>query len=100
MITQYHIIKDGYVIGSGESHEDHLDKVVTYGGELVVGEAPADLPLPPEPVKTYAQLRRSEYPSSSDFADAMYWRDRGDDTKWAQYLAKCDEVKRKYPKSQ
>ena len=98
MIVRYHITKDGFVIGTGESHEDHLDQVLTYGGELIVGDAPTDLSPPPEPVKTYSQLRQSEYPSIVDLADALYWKERGDDTKWRTYLAQCDEVKAKHPK--
>jgi len=100
MIVKYHIVKDGYVIGRGESHEDHLDQVLTYGGELIIGDSPSDLSPPPEPVKTYSQLRQSEYPSLADLADALYWKERGDDTKWCTYLAKCDDVKAKYPKTE
>jgi hypothetical protein len=44
------------------------------------------------------ERRKREYPSLEDFADAIYWFHRGDDTKLTAYLAKCDEVKRRFPK--
>ena len=44
-------------------------------------------------------LRRSvEYPPLADFADAMYWSSKGDDSKLTSYYEKCDAVKTKYPK--
>jgi len=99
MIKKYHVVKDGYVIASGESHEDHIENVLTYGGELRMGEAPSGLSPPPNPEKTYSQKRREEYPPISDFIDAMYWKERGDDSKYVAYLNQCDEVKKKFPKT-
>ena len=46
----------------------------------------------------YRKLREKEYPSLGDFADAMYWASRGDNTKLDAYYEKCEEVKTKYPK--
>ena len=44
-------------------------------------------------------IRRSgEYPPLADFADAMYWSSKGDDSKLTSYYEKCDAVKTKYPK--
>jgi len=46
----------------------------------------------------YKNLRANEYPPLSEFADAMYWSQKGDDTKLDEYVAKCEAVKQKYPK--
>lgn len=51
-----------------------------------------------EPPVTYVQQRQLEYPPMQDFADALYWQSKGDDSKMVAYIAACDEVKRKYPK--
>ena len=42
--------------------------------------------------------RRGEYPPLEDFADAMYWNSKGDDSKLIEYYAACEAVKTKYPK--
>ena len=42
--------------------------------------------------------RKGEYPPLEDFADAMYWNSKGDDTKLTAYYAACEAVKTKYPK--
>lgn len=47
----------------------------------------------------YKQQRAAEYPSLLDFADAMYWASKGDNTKLDNYYAACEAVKQKYPKS-
>ena len=36
---------------------------------------------------------------ATDFADAYYWAQNGDDTKMTAYIEKCAEIKQKYPKS-
>lgn len=46
----------------------------------------------------YKADRVKEYPSLSEFADAMYWASRGDNTKLQAYYAACEAVKQKYPK--
>lgn len=48
----------------------------------------------------YKRQRAIEYPPLVDFADAMYWSSRGDNTKLNAYYAKCEEVKAKYPKAE
>jgi hypothetical protein len=48
----------------------------------------------------YVLQRVREYPPLSDFADAYYWVQKGDETKMNEYIAKCEEVKNKYPKPQ
>jgi hypothetical protein len=42
--------------------------------------------------------RAAAYPSIVDFADAYYWAQKGDNTLMDAYVAKCDDVKTKYPK--
>lgn len=44
--------------------------------------------------------RVREYPPLSEFADALYWAERGDRSKLDDWLARCDAVKAKYPKPQ
>jgi len=46
----------------------------------------------------YRRLRADEYPTAAELADAMYWKEHGDDTKWLEYVQRCDLVKAKYPK--
>ena len=45
---------------------------------------------------TYAQKRRAEYPPVTDYLDAMV---KGDQAAMAAYIAACQAVKAKYPKS-
>jgi hypothetical protein len=47
----------------------------------------------------YIENRQREYPSLTDLADALYHQSKGDETKLTAYLAKCEAVKTKYPKS-
>ena len=47
----------------------------------------------------YQVERRHNYPPLSEFADAMYWASKGDQTKLAAYYATCEAVKIAYPKS-
>jgi len=41
--------------------------------------------------------RREAYLPISDFVDAMYWKEKGDDSKFLAYIKKCEEVKAQYP---
>ena len=45
---------------------------------------------------TYTQKRRSEYPPVTDYLDAVV---KGDQAAIAAYIAACQAVKAKYPKS-
>jgi hypothetical protein len=49
--------------------------------------------------KAYIAKRQKEYPPFADLADALYHQSKGDETKLTAYLAKCEAVKTKYPKS-
>ena len=44
------------------------------------------------------QWRASESPPLGDFADALYWKEKGDDSKWVAWVAAVAAVKEKYPK--
>lgn len=46
----------------------------------------------------YKYDREVEYPPLKEFADAMYWSSKGDNTKLNEYYSKCEAVKNKYPK--
>lgn len=46
----------------------------------------------------YKDARFFQYPSLGDFADAMYWNSKGDDTKLKAYYAACEKVKTDNPK--
>lgn len=41
--------------------------------------------------------RQSEYPPISELGDALYWKEQGNDSKYIEYINKCDIVKKKYP---
>jgi hypothetical protein len=46
----------------------------------------------------YQRLRRTEYPSWRELADAMYWQSKGDTSKMEAYIEKVNAVKEHYPK--
>jgi len=46
----------------------------------------------------YKTDRQTKYPSLADFADAMYWNSKGDDTNLKAYYAACEKVKSDNPK--
>ena len=46
----------------------------------------------------YQFVRQPLYPSLGDFADAMYWNNKGDSTKLEAYYAACEKVKTDNPK--
>jgi len=48
--------------------------------------------------KQYQRDRQPEYPDLADLADALYWSNRGDNTKLDEYYQACAAVKAKYPK--
>jgi hypothetical protein len=41
--------------------------------------------------------RRNEYPPITELGDALYWKEQGNDSKYIEYINKCDIVKKKYP---
>ena len=49
-------------------------------------------------MKEYQLLRRIEYPDYSDVLEAVYDKEKGDDTKYKAWIAACDKVKNAFPK--
>jgi hypothetical protein len=41
--------------------------------------------------------RRAEYPPITELGDALYWKENGNESKYIEYMSKCDNVKKKYP---
>ena len=46
----------------------------------------------------YQSVRQPLYPSLGDFADAMYWNNKGDSSKLTAYYDACEKVKTDNPK--
>ena len=46
----------------------------------------------------YQSTREPLYPSLGDFADAMYWNNKGDSSKLEAYYTACEKVKTDNPK--
>ena len=65
--------------------------------QALVDAAAAELAAEAAATK-YQRDRQFEYPSLADLADALYWSNRGDNTKLDSYYAACEAVKIKYPK--
>lgn len=49
-------------------------------------------------IKGHAAARAEEYPGWQEFADAYYWKQRGNPEPMEEYLRRIDEIKAKYPK--
>ena len=47
---------------------------------------------------SYKDLRKDEYPDPSYLFDALVHKENGDSTQYNDYIAKCNNVKEKYPK--
>lgn len=48
---------------------------------------------------TYSRERKFDYPDLGELADAIYWKEKGDNSKMEAYIAKVDAIKSKWPKS-
>jgi hypothetical protein len=48
--------------------------------------------------EAYKQMRAENYPSLTEFADAYYWKQKGDPEPMLDYLAKVEQVKAQFPK--
>ena len=83
-----------------DEHGDHAfdqdGNPVTYN-EIVISQE-ADRLTTEALNNRYKALRSTEYPPIKDFADAMYWASKGDESKLQEYYAACEAVKEKYPK--
>jgi hypothetical protein len=47
----------------------------------------------------YARERKYDYPDFGELADAIYWKEKGDNSKMQAYIAKIDAIKAQWPKS-
>lgn len=48
----------------------------------------------------YQRERFRQYPTTRQLADAIYWMQKGDNSKMEEYIAACDAVKEQFPKPQ
>ena len=73
-----------------------------YGNDVVVEQSKIDTAratLDAEAAATaYKFARKPLYPPLADFADAMYWNNKGDSSKLTAYYAACEKVKTDNPK--
>lgn len=81
------------LLQTGVCPEDHLELQAREGVSLGIGVPPAHIKYP-ENIKTYADLRRAEYPPLPDQMDA-YWK--GGDAE-ASMRGLIMAIKAKYPK--
>jgi hypothetical protein len=63
--------------------------------EITDEQAEALRPVPPEP--TYEEKRAAEYPPMTDYLDGIV---KGDQEQVVAYIAACNAVKLKYPKTE
>ncbi len=103
--------EDGRVLSAGHMASEHIEAEEKAGERIVALDEPvADLSrafvvdgrveyrdAPPR-AATYAESRARAYPPLTQFADALYWRERGDETPWRAWLEACDAVKSQHPK--
>lgn len=86
----------GAVVRTGTCQAATFDAQAINAGETVVeGHLPVTIS---EPVYSWSVNRQMAYPSITDFVDAMFWMDRGDDSKLKAYFAACAAVKAQFPK--
>ncbi len=92
----------GKLIRKGTVPSNHFADVVAnqdpQGLGEYVKEGEFEFPSHPPPANSWAKARAEAYPPMEEFADAMYWAARGDDSKLAAYHAKIDAVKLAIPK--
>lgn len=80
------------------THEEHVELLEkqSQGFEILTDESGAPFAVErPKVLPTYADLRRAAYPPMQDYLDAVV---KNDQAAIDEYIAKCQEVKRLYPK--
>jgi hypothetical protein len=75
-----------------------LGEAIEFDGEKPVVKKPTPEELEFQRKRQYIYDRLNEYPMVTEFADAYYWTQNGKPERMEEYLAKCAEVKLKYPK--
>ncbi len=103
--------EDGRVVSAGHMARRHVEAEQAAAARIVALDEPiTDLTRAfvidgrveyrdaPGLVESYADKRFRAYPPLAQFADALYWRERGDDAPWRAWLAACDAVKAQFPK--
>lgn len=99
---RHYSVKDasGAVTARGMVYEDEIQYLIKSYPEpeftIILDQL---LPFPEKP-KTYADLRKQEYPSIGEFIDALYWEHQGNPEPLTQYFAKITAIKAKHPKQQ
>ena len=83
-------INDGTGAFDADGNQIELDQALV---DAAAAEIQAELDA-----TQYQRDRQPEYPSLATLADALYWSNRGDNTKLDEYYAACAAVKAKYPK--
>jgi hypothetical protein len=95
-MNMYTAWKAGKVVSHGTFTDEDLLKIDFPSPEYVLTYGSME-PLA-EPVLSYQDQRRKAYPSLNDFADALYWQSKGDNTKMDIWLDACTKVKENIPK--
>lgn len=96
MSRHFTAFKDGVVVRNGSFSDEELLRLDFPESEYTLVLDELHYPDPPEP--SYADQRRPAYPPLGDFADALYWQSKGDNSKLEAYFAKCELVKAQFPK--
>ena len=102
MIREFQILADVQVNELSLKKDDFVDGYIIgdlFHGFFLNGERVPDFQIPGSEVDlSYRLKRQQEYPSLADLADALYWKEKGDNGLFDDYIAKCEQVKIKYPK--
>lgn len=92
----YRAYPNAITVDDGTGAKDKDGKSISIDDTLVKN-ARAELDKEYAKVK-YKDDRQPLYPPLEDFADAMYWNNKGDSTKLETYYAACEKVKTDNPK--
>lgn len=96
---KYYLTDGTYLHGYGEC-QDGLEHRCAYNGlKVVLGEPPANLPLPPAPEPAYDLKRAAAYPPMGAQLDAL-WHAMAAGTlpKVEPFYSDIQKVKRQFPK--
>ena len=119
-MAEFYIHENGLLVSHGFAQDGQEALQALPGQTVVIGSVPGytQEPLPHRGAKWHveqqcwidtrtedekhihdqeamAATRRVKYPPLAELADALYWKELGDKSKLATYLAKCRDVKSK-----